>query len=596
MHCDSVVFGICFVKQAAAASAFQPSLFAFPQFMSALALLAVVYTVTDIRYRFRVLVSPFPLFELTLPLLVVIGLATLLTDVWLREGWLVPNISFLTAARWEALSAALFLALAMMWIFYGYVRPPRFGKLNGFRYAHTLYRIILKGSESELPVIADELGRSAKRLIMLSTLDPPRYARPQPGESSGWRAWLERRLARRMTAGRCAHDILLMIGNRKFCRYMVSSAPGTAIEFFKYAAKRRMHGLPLGQFAKNICAEAIVNKDSNLYHEDEGYESGYFGYVKPFSEALFGSFELVESLGERFGSPLDVGYASTRRWDADQVGVYTRAALITIRSYLKERRNLYSHSFALSRALHSVGSMCSGIYLLDIAQTDPVAKDTQEKFRIAIEFVGETVKAIEEEAKEGLEIGSLRVRNREALTQSFLDHLADLAFDLLFKVATIKGGGEDFDFAMWDLQHNTAWVGIFEHHESGAARNALAFKVRRLLYDEIRELDTMPHYKPAKILGLCLYTMGLTSGPKSNIDRYSRPLHKAVLSWTRRNYLRLVKTSPDVAAACLVGSVSFDGANRRLVKAYAKGLDHEPQRTYLPLDPIAQTDIPADSG
>ena len=150
MNCDSVLLGICLVKQATSTSTFQPSLFAFPQFMSALALLAVVYTVTDIRYRFRVSVTPIPLFGLTLPLLIAIGLATLLTDVWLREGWLVPNIPFLTAARWEAISALLFLALAMLWIYYGYIRPPRFGRLNSFRYARTLYRIILKGAEAEI--------------------------------------------------------------------------------------------------------------------------------------------------------------------------------------------------------------------------------------------------------------------------------------------------------------------------------------------------------------------------------------------------------------------------------------------------------------
>lgn len=58
MDCDGFVLGICLVKQAPAPTGLLTSLFGFPQFISALALLAVVYTVTDVRYRFRLAVAP----------------------------------------------------------------------------------------------------------------------------------------------------------------------------------------------------------------------------------------------------------------------------------------------------------------------------------------------------------------------------------------------------------------------------------------------------------------------------------------------------------------------------------------------------------
>lgn len=38
------------------------SIFGFTTFISALALLVIVYTVTDIRYRFRVAITPIPLY------------------------------------------------------------------------------------------------------------------------------------------------------------------------------------------------------------------------------------------------------------------------------------------------------------------------------------------------------------------------------------------------------------------------------------------------------------------------------------------------------------------------------------------------------
>jgi len=93
-----------------------------------------------------------------------------------------------------------------------------------------------------------------------------------------------------------AHDVLLLIGNRKLCRYIVSSAPGTAITFFESIIEKNKYYLPVSQFSKNISQEAILNKDSILYHEDEGYKSGLLGYLKPFSQSIYGDHRLIRSL------------------------------------------------------------------------------------------------------------------------------------------------------------------------------------------------------------------------------------------------------------------------------------------------------------
>jgi hypothetical protein len=588
VSCEKVVAGICLVKQAAASTTFQSSLFAFPQFMTALALLAVVYTVTDVRYRFRLAVAPVPLYRLTFIVLAAIGLATLATDIWLREGWLIPE-SLLSASMWEAIWAVLFLTLALTWIWYGFLHPPRFERRNSYRYASALYHTILKGSDSELPVIADELGRSAEFLVAMSKLDRPRFppTAEAPQESVPIAKSLRERLRTLVYRGKpppdqCAHQILLMIGNRKFCRHIVASAPATAISLFNAAGKREAPGLPLGQFAKNACAEAIINKDSILYHEDEGYESGYFGYVKPFSEALFGNFELVERLGDRFGSPLDVAYASTRRWDAEQVEIYARAVLITTKSYLRSRRDLYSHSFALARAFHCLQSISSDAYMIDPSKEDATTKDTLRRFEMAVNFAANAVVAIDEE--KGLDLGKWRIRKPDLMCQGFCDNIADLMFEFVFLAATIKSR-DGFDFSVWHVQHNIVWSKFLGFTTgTGAAELAIAFKLRRLLYDEICRLEKMPNYKSARILGLCLFVGGLDSA-KSNIEKHYRAIKKCALNWTRKHYLRLLRVQPEVAAACLVGSVSYDSENRRLVKTYSKGLELDVPREYLELNP-----------
>ena len=583
MHCARVVLHLCLVEQAPLPSGFVPSLFGFPQFMSALALLAVVYTVTDIRYRFRLAVAPVSLYPVTYVLLVAIGTATLTTDIWIRERWLVPQIGFLTASLWEAAWGAVFLFLALTWIYFAFMRPARFGTLSSFRYASTLYRAILKGSDTELPIIADELGRSAKRMVARSSLDPPRLPIGFPQNTKQrirLLAWLRDRIPRRRpTTGACAHDILLMIGNRKFCRHLVASAPGTVIAIFNAAGERKALGLPLGQFARNVSGEAIDNEDSSLYHEDEGFESGYFGYVKPFSEALFGNYELVEALADRIGSPLDVRYRAATTWTARQAEVYERSVLITFKDYLRKRRNLYVHSYALYRALGHLKDTCGDMYTFEPGAPDSTKSELTEKFRVVVKFGADAANAIDKE--KGLDLGQLRVREtrNKPLRDSFCDHLAEFMFDMLFLAASVKGD----DFSVWHIQHNTAWDAAFGFPVRGGAHAVVAFKLRRLLYDEICRLKDMPNYKSARILGLCLYVTGLRPG-NVGIDKSYRALKVAVHRWTKKNYARLVRVQPDVANACLVGTLSYDAAGRRLAKTYEKHLNSEPPKEYLELD------------
>ncbi|HLD08870.1 MAG TPA: hypothetical protein VJB68_02340, partial [Methylophilaceae bacterium] len=56
-------------------------IFGFSEFLTALALLAVIYTITDVRYKFRIAVTPGFLYIATFYLIVIIGLQTLLTEV-----------------------------------------------------------------------------------------------------------------------------------------------------------------------------------------------------------------------------------------------------------------------------------------------------------------------------------------------------------------------------------------------------------------------------------------------------------------------------------------------------------------------------------
>lgn len=558
MLCVDYLFGICLVPVTGTAS-----LFGFKDFIAALALLVIIYTISDIRYRFRVAVAPTPLLSITYALIGVIGIGTLLTDIWFNEKWLVPSTPFMTTAIWQGILAALFLGLVITWMHYAFINPPIFGRKNYQKYAQELYRIVLKGSESELPVIAHELASSAKSLVTfasgLSNLKAKATGKLRPS-AEGY-----------------ANDMLLLIANRKFCRHVVASSPITAIRLLDEVADAKAYGVPIGLFAQNISTEAIRNKDSGLYHEDEGYNSGLLGYMKPFSQALYGNFELVEALQHH--SPLDIPYKAVWAWDADQFETYCRSAQMTLKSYL-QGGYWRQHSYVLAGTIREI-QKTTGRAILDIMKADDYYGDAWHRLMAGVNFMKDSINAIGE-LKPPPEARTLRIRRgqRNRLSDEDLyDQLAEAMFEIVHSAAYVTAPPDK----AWDIHHNSVWGEFFDLSHDNRAWRIVLFKLRRLLYDEIRDLESLPKYKAARVLGICLNVMGLTIRKRSGYGKESAALKAAVLTFTQRNYLRLREVNSEIADACLIGGITFDAGHSRLVKTYAKGLKSEPGREYLPL-------------
>ena len=111
-----------------------------------------------------------------------------------------------------------------------------------------------------------------------------------------------------------ANDILLLIADKRLCRAIVSSSPGTALSFFQEIGDTKKYGVRIETFSQNIFYEALVNKDSFLYHEADGYQSGLIGFHKPLSQAMFANYSMVETIGAIF----DVDIYDTNFWDEVQ--------------------------------------------------------------------------------------------------------------------------------------------------------------------------------------------------------------------------------------------------------------------------------------
>ena len=329
-----------------------PKIFGFSEFLASLALMVLAWTIADVRYRFRIMTAPFHLPKITFIVVSSVGVLTLLTDLWCAEEWLVPAGNFITPTEWQAVLGGAFLFTFLTWLWFAFVRPPTYGRSNAMRYGRALYRTILRGSPAEMSVVADELTYSIKSLVRYATVKTERKHYGLNQEES-------RESGKPKKVTTIANDILLLIADKRFCRALVESSPGTILTLFQEVSTTKKYGIQIETFSKNIINDALANKNSFLYHEIEGYESGLIGYLKPLSQAMFSNHRMVEVIG----TLLDTDIWEKRRWDAEQWEAYCRVVLLTFQDYVGQEFG--HHSFVLYRAKGYIEHAVMDLYKLN---------------------------------------------------------------------------------------------------------------------------------------------------------------------------------------------------------------------------------------
>ena len=321
-----------------------------------------------------------------------------------------------------------------------------------------------------------------------------------------------------------------------------------------------------------------------MYHEDEGYSSGLIGYEKPFSHTLFGDYETVEGLSSGSKSPLDIDYELARNWDATQLNAYCRVVLLTFRNYV-EKGFWRSHSYALYRAFEKIKDSTGDVYKLRDVSSDSYSTDVYKRLSCVVNFANDAAKILSDQPEPPKPIRLRSLEDDGPMKEDFYDHLVDLIFNVICDASAIEGPPDK----AWSIHYNSVWGRIFGIVNRGDVWKIIHFKLRRKLYEEIRGMDDFFNYRGAAILGFCLNVMGLKVGDRKGRGKEHYALHKVIIHWTKVNFIRLWEDLPDVANACLIGSITFDEKNRRLIKTYRKGLSRKAPREYLKLDRAKKT-------
>ncbi|MBC6982901.1 hypothetical protein [Caulobacter sp. 17J80-11] len=548
-------------------------IFGFPEFLTALALLALVYTASDFRYRFRIATAPLPIYGLTFWSIVAIGVSSLLVDVWYAEGW--PTLSGpVGQSGLQAILGIWFLGVALTWFVFAFVSPPLFNKRTSRHLAGAVYRTILKGSGSELGILAEELIRSVPNLVRYSA-EPVHRLHDEEGATDEL-----------PEIAKDAHSIFALLGSKAFCQQVARESPGLLITLCDEIKKQNKRRIWAGTLIKGTVAAALTNTDSVVYHEADEFAADYIGRVRPFTTAVFGEHQLVEELVDINSCPIDIDFRIQRQFTSRQYEAFCAVTLVVLKSYLESRSA--QPSVSLYRAFEVIKQASGDLYRLKSASGSVYESDEYRRLEAEIEFIRDAIDLLQKQNR--MPRNPIRQRDkRRWRTPDLYDDLAELACRAILDATTIREPSD----RVWELHYNSIW-GRLHDINKGAAWRHFWQRLHRKLYDEVRELDRFPNYKSARYLGYILNVLGPQVGSRTGFGREYHALHRGIINWTEKNYLQLRRATPNVAEACLMGGISFDEPHQRLVKTYAVSIATEPKKQYLDLKGgAASSDAPA---
>ncbi len=540
-----------------------PRLFGLSDYITALALLLVLLSVSDFRTKYRLSFLSRDLRTSAFWVAASIGGLILVSDYWFEKQLPIPQL-LNDHTNIQLALAALFL-LAILYVNYvAFLRPPKFSGSNCERYTRSLFSVIGEGNTERMAVAADELRRSISKVVELAAQVPPNIPGanfPPPSKAAG-----------------IAHDLLLLLGDRRFCRTVATQAPWLASDIFWELRDHPQAAKALGPFSSNVSAELIMGVDTILHQEDSGAFSGLIGESQPLSTAIYGSWSVVEACSQRGFGPLDLQYQSTQEMGELQADAFARVALMFADDFFEKTRGNV-HSYALYRCMSAFEHMASHLLPINDAE-DYGHMGEYKRLRAAVEFASGLVELLD---KHNIEPDYwYRV---DPSGQCWYDRISKLFVDIIFSATAVSTS----DWRHWHIQHNTVWNGLFPWANETQAGRHIKHKVTRLIWSEISEMSKWPNFKGARLLGFCLNVLGLKLLPRKNQSRRDDfyPLQKLATEWTRKNYARVAVSDPKVAEAILLGSITYDSNSHKIVKTFSSDLGNKPNQHTLELLPAS---------
>lgn len=523
-----------------------PKIFGFAEYIAALALMVLAWTTVDYRYRFRVETARHDIRRLAFAAVGIIGLLTLVTDVWRASAWPVWEWGPITPVVWQGLLGFAFLATFMTWALVAFVRPPKFNEGNADRFQRAVLLEIKSGDKAHIALMADALVPSAPSIVRLLSL-------------------------RRQSA----EQLLSLLSDPMVCSVLVTRSPALLTALYEQLNRLPVNSRATYSLTTNVLSAAVTEADSFLHREVRDWTRGAASATQPVTRTVFGNVALLDQMPGIYNAP-DIS-----QWQLAQWRAFFRAAGMTLGRYiaLADSEHL-THSFAVNNIFEVLKEAPRQVRL-NLASGEIGRQDAAAILRELVLLVKEVSDRISETP---VEISDWRGLGEY---HNPIQHLARAAYHILLAASYVTSPAGE----AWHFGYGIAWSGIFDPYKRKAPERA--FKevqelVARMVWLTITELDRTPNFYGTQLLALCINIGLITEKPpyRSEGIKPDDALVRLIRGWLRKRFAWLYKHNPTLAVGGFADGVTYDEERRLIIrKRTGTGFDQVPSHTSFAVEP-----------
>lgn len=203
----------------------------------------------------------------------------------------------------------------------------------------------------------------------------------------------------------------------------------------------------------------------------------------------------------KWSRPSELSLIPTEATGTPRSEIYCRVVLLTFRSYF--RQACPGYGFVLSCAMIYITAAASDLSTLN-ELTNPDDSDVLRRLDVVIQFIKEAVTILDQEGVPEHVCICVRA-GYDSPRAIFCDRIANMIYTVISLASEVR-----LPQLEWKIQHNSVWSNLFHYGAfKRPAGQVVTFKLRRLLYNQIADMQRFPNVERSKILRFCLNVLAL---------------------------------------------------------------------------------------
>ena len=490
------------------------SFFGFSEFLTGLALLMIVWSTTDYKYRFRLYISRLSkkaLFIMT----VIVGLVTLACDFVASIG----VITHLTQFVVQLICGSLLFCFVMYWVKTVFLCPPVFTESNCKKFAAEFVFVCENGTDEELNILVQEIIFSLQNIVHFAH---------EYGRGSNDFSEVEKQV----------YNIFSRMSTERFCHTAVRGYFGRVLFCCMIAEKKFNVGLET--FAENYITELLKWDGSFIFRESDS-RNGYLWVRQPLITEIYGSKELLKGLNEL----IRPDYSVTKDWNHKQVRAYVAILTKAFDACYGELNSDTLISEAYENLEKTAGRVCWE------------EKTSRESINLFSETMNFYEKVIRDLLPNKNNFSSRKTYSDDYKTKDFLDYFVDSVLEIFYFAGNFHGDNR----YRRNIQLIDCLNGVFSN--SNSQNDCMVF------YEKLKEAVLLEVQKNRGLVGFYIMTLFLENGgleKGSTVgNKYLIEIHDMLVDYAEEHFLEMYEKIYTYSTFKMPDNMSIDLEKKVLV-------------------------------